>query len=769
MLGMGLSSTAGWAQTASGGLEEVIVTARKTDESLQTTPVAVTALTEADLTQQQVVQVSDLQRTTPSLSIGGAGTGPSSIVYMAIRGEAQNSPNSASDAAVGIYVDGVYLGRPIVGNLGVLDVQRAEVLRGPQGTLFGRNTTGGALSIVTNQPTGEFEGYLKAGYGNYSDQLGEAVINLPIMGDELATRVAFRYTKHDGYYPNPVNGVDQAALDHDYAGRAQVRWAPSSVPLTLVVSADYDEMRDTGTPTALAGFNPDGQAFFPLIPLLTGLNPTDYLVSNGNNYSHSFGDPRTPDAQINTPFNRNKVKGVTANLDFDLGAAHVKSISAYRESSTGNSLDLDATPIRFISFISEYFQNQFSQELQVSGKIADNFDVIGGVYYFRESGSEHSDSHTFGVLYDAGLSPVEPGIDRNLADFEARSHAVFAQTNYHFTPTVRATVGYRYTWDDRDLIRHGRRDILGANTCQVGNRQEPCDDLKSASFGYPAWTAGVDWQASDELFLYAKTSRASMAGGFNTRPVPATVSDSFQPETNQDVEIGAKADLFDRHLRTNLALFHAWQDNVQRIVNTVVGTPPQPTQYVANSGKSRTYGAELEITALPWTGMEINASAAYLHAKYKKGSFRETQLVGGVAVEVDRSDEPIPQAPQYTFNLGATQTLDVPFGSLQFHADYAWIDDRVYTWATPAAQLSDAVKAQWDIANSLGVIESYGLLNARIGLILDDPNIEFTVWGRNLTDEEYFTQLYDGYIGLGTAEKYQGNPRTYGMTVAYHF
>ena len=227
------------AAAAAGGLEEIVVTARKTEETLQTTPVAVTALSEAALELHQVVQISSLQSSVPDLTIGGAGTGPSTIVYMAIRGEGQNSPNSASDAAVGIYLDGVYFARPLIGNLGLLDVSRAEVLRGPQGTLFGRNTTGGAVSITSNQPTGKFEGSAEVGYGNFNDLTGQVVLNAPIMGDELAARVAFRDHSHDAYYRNLVpGGTDPAKLKDDYAGRFTLRYAPSSIPLVMSLSAD---------------------------------------------------------------------------------------------------------------------------------------------------------------------------------------------------------------------------------------------------------------------------------------------------------------------------------------------------------------------------------------------------------------------------------------------------------------------------------------------------------------------------------------------------
>jgi iron complex outermembrane receptor protein len=375
------------------------------------------------------------------------------------------------------------------------------------------------------------------------------------------------------------------------------------------------------------------------------------------------------------------------------------------------------------------------------------------------------------------LTPPYVADNRDNSDFDARSYAAFAQTNYHITDTLRATVGYRYTWDLRDLTRHKQADflsdspicIVGANPGTVpGTGTGPCYQPYEAAFSYPAYTVGLDWQITDQTFLYVKSSRASMAGGFNTRAVPPTVSQSFQPETNKDVEVGVKSDMLDKRLRTNLSLFHGWQNDVQRIVNTVFDNTL--TQYVANSGKTTTYGAELEITALPWKGMELTASGAYLHAAYVAGTFHEEQaLADGTLVTVDRSGEPVPQAPKYTFSFAATQSVNIPIGTLSFHADYSWRDALVYTWDTPAPQLPAAVKAQWNLANQLGVIPSYGIVNARVALNMDNPNLEFAFWGRNLANKEYYTQQFDSYTGLGTSINFQGDPRTYGFTVTYNF
>jgi iron complex outermembrane recepter protein len=786
-----------------GGLEEIVVTARKASEPLQTTPVAVTAFSGAALIRNQIVEVADLQQGTPDIAIGGGGTGPSSIVYLAIRGEAQNSPNSASDNAVGIYVDGVYLARPIVGNYGFLDVSQVEVLRGPQGTLFGRNTTGGALNIVTNQPTDTFEGYVQGDYGNFNSKLGEAVVNLPLVSGTLDSRLAFRWADHSNYYTNPLNSMwNTDDVKHDMQGRAQLKWTPDGVPLKIVWSFDYADERDTGVPTALVGFNSNSTVAGP-VPLgvlaaaglaiagYPGATPSTYFVNpysqHNNNYRFNYGGVPTnadnPDAQINNPFDENIAQGFTQNLDADIGSVHLKSITAYRWSNSGNSESLAGMPINYYAFVSQYYQHQASQELQLSGK-SGNFDWIGGAYLFQEGGSERSDSQAFGFLtpvFNAFGVPLGPQpVNRNYADFDGRSIAAFGQTNYHFTDTVRATVGYRYTWDERDLDNQGRNDIYGANLCAVGvtagtplaASPNGCSDYHQAYFSYPAWTASLDWEVMPNTFVYIKTDKASMAGGFNTRPVPPGTSQSFDPESNEDIELGFKSDMFDHHLRTNVALFHAWQDNVQRILNTIVevGGKPTVTQYVTNAGKTQTYGVELEITAVPWTGMEINATGAYLHAEYESGTFNELQeLPNGTIVTVNRSGEPVPQAPQYTYSVGATQTVPLSFAKLSFHVDYAWRDKMVYTQDTASPLQPAAVKAVYAEQNYLGWIPSYGLLNGRIALHLDNPDLELALWGRNLANEQYYIQQFDSYAGLGSAEDFQGDPRTFGISAKYRF
>jgi iron complex outermembrane recepter protein len=808
-----------------GGLGDIIVTARKTSESLQSVPVAVTALNTLELASKQVLEVTDLARTAPSLTISTGGTGPASIVYLAIRGQAQNSPNSLSDTSVGIYIDGVYVARPIVGNLGFLDLGSAEVLRGPQGTLFGRNTTGGALNLTTHQPTDKFEGYVKAGLGDYQQRVFEGVLNVPL-GTELAARFAGRYTEHDGYFKNNQIGYPQGSVNGEYTLRGTVKWEPSSLPIKLTITGEYVNAKDNGNATAVAAINPailSSPAYGAFINSEFGAFATaaqlPAFTAANSRWTDTFSRPQTGDAEIDRLHNTNRVKSTSATFEWDMGDVNLKSITAYRTSYTQDSLDLQGFPTTAVAssppvaffqacvagvpallaacqgafgpnpgptilalvspniagitnastaFVSTYNQKQFSQELQLSGKTG-KLDWQTGFYYFVETGDEQSRAWILGGLARA----------RTLSDFRSRSLGAFAQLNYHLTDALRVTGGLRYTWDKRSIDRHSTKDWSVPDpleVCSVGPNinltatQAPCTDPRSASFKYPAWTLGMDYRVNDQLFLYAKTSGASMSGGFNSRFVPAPFTQAFQPEKVRDAEVGFKGDFLDRHLRTNMAFFYAKQSNVQRIVNALVGT--SLTQFVTNTGKVNAKGAEFEATALPWHNMELTGSVAYLDAKYVRGSRTENQGSAAVPILVDRSLEPVTQAPKWTLNFGATQTVDVPFGNISFHADYAYTSSRAMDAATTKTIAQGGTQAAIDataIGNRASIVKGYGLLNGRIAINFDHPNVELAFWGRNLTNKPWFTNVFNQYTGLGSTTQFQGAPRTFGGTATFKF
>lgn len=329
------------------------------------------------------------------------------------------------------------------------------------------------------------------------------------------------------------------------------------------------------------------------------------------------------------------------------------------------------------------------------------------------------------------------------------------------------TGGFRFTWDRRFIERHGVSNIAVSTACSPPIPLTPrgCALPFSAKFDYPAWTIGVDYKISDNLFVYAKSSNASMAGGFNTRPTPAG-QESFQPEGTTDFEIGAKIDAFDRRFRANVAAFALETKDAQRTIAGVIGG--RLTQFVQNAGDVKASGIELEMTALPWQGMELKLGASYLDSKYEKGTFVEDRGLPGAPLLVDRSAEPIPQAPEWTFSLGATQDFDLDIGTLKIHADYTYLDDKVISVSTATPCSSAAVVAARQTANDLARLKDYSLINGRIALTLES-GVELSVFGRNLTDEKYYTYTFDGFNTLGFTTQYQGTPRTYGVALRYNF
>jgi iron complex outermembrane receptor protein len=756
-------------------LEEVVVTARRQEERLQTTPVAVTAVSGAAMERAQIKDVSDVQRAAPNLSISTGTPAATGFAFISLRGQANLNGTTASDSSVGIYLDGVYVARPAGALFDLVDMQQVEVLRGPQGTLFGRNTVGGALNLITNKPTGDFGGSIQATYGNFDDKEVTGVVNLPLVGDQLAVRLVYQHKERDGYTHNLVDNSRLNDVGRDNYLRAQVRVAPAGQVWDLNLSADWNESRDAGQLNSLSGWNPlvfgPGGAFgfANLGPALNSALQSNTGFYNG--YAQSFSQDDLHYAQHSALKNY----GASATLNADLGKVNFKSITGWRKLDTEGGNDLDGTPIDILHAFSRFQSTGWSQEFQLSGHEG-AFSWIGGLYYFQETGREVADAKAFGFL---GVP-----YSKNDGDVKSTSKGAYLQGYYDITERLRASAGIRYTWDSRSVDLHNLAflDPTGAapSICGVASVVPPpgCSQPESAKFDYPAYTASLDYKLTDDIFVYAKTSGAKMSGGFNLRlgSIPA-----FAPEGVKDVEGGIKADWFDHRLRTNIAVFHSWQSNVQRGIGAVVDG--RATAFVRNAGDAHVSGVEFEGLAAPWKGMEINTTVGYLDGAYKKGAFNDLQVISGIpgcaggqpigtySCTVDRSGEPLPQTPRWTYSIGASQTVPLDFGKLVLHADYSFFDSVHYNALnTPAAAQPAAVQAAYATQNALDRAAGYGLLNGKITLVLDKPGLELSVWGRNLTDKKYITRTFaDLYTSLGVAVQYDGAPRTYGVTLKYKF
>ncbi|MCC4233220.1 MULTISPECIES: TonB-dependent receptor [Sphingobium] len=787
-------------QIGSVGIEDIVVTARRTEENIQTTPVAVTALSTEMIKQAQVGDVAGLQRTAPSLSIATGAPGGSGFVYISIRGMPALNPGVANDPSVATYVDGVYIPRPSQGSADLIDLQRVEVLRGPQGTLFGRNTTGGALNIVTVNPTGDFEGQFRIQGGNYDYRNIDAVLNVPLVGDELAARFVYDFVDHDGYARNVTSNSELKDRNSHYA-RAKLRWAPAGSNWSATLSGDYNIIKDHGQFVGLAAVNPGASA---AIGAINAATPLAAYLHNKAYWYNAYGIPFSTNPPVGSnygfltagsrsAYNRLEAYGGNLTIDGEIGSVTVKSISAYRYSNAIGLNELDGTPAQILAAESAYKSDQYSQELQLSGELGDRFSYILGSYYSTESGRESSVAQTFGSFTPAAPAP-NFGFSLNYGKVKNISVGLFGQGYYRLTDTIRLTGGVRWTWDKREVVLLNRTN-LAANSCApelLSNPDfiAPCSLPRSVKYDYPAWTAGIDVEITDGLFAYVKTSAASKAGGFNMRNGSAATP-PFKPEKVRDVELGVKFSTSDNRLRINAAAFHSWQSEVQRNASDCI-TPPgalacTTTQFLRNSGNARVYGGELEISAVPWGGMLVSGNLALLDGKYVAGTFVEQQqfvpvaganvsdcvagtAAGSVRCSVVRSGEALPQMPKKQFGISVTQKLATSVGELSIHVNYAYIGRQNFGLFTADPRRPQAYRDAVAIANRINTISGYGLFNGRIALQIEDPNLELSVFGRNIGGKKYVTRAFaDQLPTLGTAIDYIGDPFTWGIGATFRF
>jgi iron complex outermembrane receptor protein len=777
------------ADEETGGIEAIVVTARKTSESIQTTPVAVSALSANDLAKQQITNVTQLQNSTPNLTFSSAVAQPGSATIF-IRGQGSADGLIAIDQAIGAYQNGVYLARSTGGAFEMVDVQRVEVLRGPQGTLFGRNTTGGAINVIPNEPTGEFEGSLRADYGNFDAFLGRVVLNLPLKGEELAFRVAYQRRDRDGFSTDRISGRQLNDLHSDYV-RATAKIAPADTGLKILLSVDYSKFHNNGESTGLARLSPASAATGSrdlLVGLCNGALTGNFAGLNGFQSLCSpaargplsqflyDGPGGTADiysvAHTSPLYGKSESRGATAIVEYDLtDNMQVKSTTAWRGVRLDSLSDNDGTPYQFTggfagSYGNRINQDQFSQELQLSGK-AGPVDYILGGFYFIENGTDRSLS--------GSLFPLSRSISHVDGTVRNQSTAGFGQLIFHVTDSVRLTGGVRYTEDKRRLVSRNRNIDFATRVETTslplavldGDATDPFRATFNRTYNYWSWLASVDWQPTDGVFLYAKASRSQRSGGFNTRVVAGGIPPiSFRPEEITDYEAGAKIDLFDRRVRINLAAFHDDVKDVQRNIIGTVGTTL--ISGVDNAAKAKIQGMEAELTVIPFEGLTLGGNFGLTDASYP--SFINS--IDGS----DYSQAKYPYTPKYTYSLKADYEYPVAgLGTFKAHLDYAW---RSAQWTSPiqlAAQARvgltpDQIAAGNAAQQDTAKINAYGVLNGRIAFQLEDPDLEIALYAQNITKKKYFTRLLPlQNTPFGLTSYLPGDPQTYGVSATFKF
>jgi len=738
-------------------LEEVVVTARKVEENLQDVPIAVSAFTGRDLEAKGLTNIAQVGNFTPGLEMDptAAISGSSAAITTFIRGIGVSDFLLTIDPGVGLYVDNVYVSRSVGGLVDLLDVERVEVLKGPQGTLFGRNTIGGAISIVSKKPSEEMGGSMAANFGTDSRLDLRGRIDLPI-NDRWLSSLSFSSKTQDGYgvrlaaptdyiplqipagtapdaYDNGVlyGNSDKLGEINTQSGRAKLYYKGDN--LEALLSLDASRARETAPVSTLLGFTPTYEAGTALANAYNafaagGDAPANRLVFDerwitGDRHSSYGNAPSHSDYDL---------FGVSLTLDWDVGEVGVKSITAYRDLDSDFGRDGDSSPIVLDHTRNKYAHEQFSQEFQFTGlAFDDKLNWLAGLYYFKEEGYDRVQV-PLALEGDLALAGV-PGAVFNLwldeaNDVENTSQAAFAQATYQLTDNLSATLGLRHTEDEKTY--RPTHVTLGVAPLIL------LIDEKTVEFSDTSPRFSVDYRWSEEVFTYFSYSEGFKSGGFTGRTVdPKDGARPFDPEEAETMEIGFKLDF--NLMRLNGAIFSTDYTDLQ-VINQEGITP-----ITVNAGSSEINGLELELVFQPIDSLTVMAGYSYLDAKYNE----ITDPNATITADFDFSN-----TPENSFNLVVDYIIDLSSGAeVNLHADYSWKDEH----------FNDAENTP------LLAQEAFGLLGLSATYTADD-HWTFVAGVSNATDEYY---LYSGFSqpGVGFVEGSYNRGREWYFTSKYNF
>lgn len=711
---------------------EIIVSARRRDESIQDTPIAITAINAAQLDSKGTVNIGDLMGAAPNLLITNQNSG-GAAANLAIRGLTYADVEKSQEPTVGVVVDGVFIGTSTGQFFDFFDIDQIEVLRGPQGTLFGRNTIGGVINIKRSRPTGEFGGKAEVSYGSYGTLATRGVLNVPIIGDEFAAKFFYFHNESDGYYRHGVTGKRVGGSNNENFGVSfLVEPAGSGFDALLTVEKQiqyFDVVNSSITQT--------GELFCGFIPAAQcNRNTTNDLYT-------VFGSPA--DSNYSAP-------AVTLEMNYDLGDIKVTSVSGYRSSDELQTQDFDASTTDLYYTRREQTYRQLSQELRFAGKFSDSFDYVVGAYFF--SSKFELTQHTRLFAFNTALDPLLADANAQNVLGRTKSYAFFGDFNWEFADRLRLSFGGRYTNDKKKL-----RNSF-ATTGLVGQGD--------GTFSKFTPKVGLDYRPNDDMMLYASWSQGYRSGGFSPRAATAaTANVSYRPEVVDSFEIGTKLDLLDRALQLNLAAFYSKYKGLQQNT-TIPGGPTGNQTITANAGSATIKGIEADFTARPTDGLRFTGSIGYLTSGFK--GFIVGNTLGGVIRDFDYSANNMIYSPKITASLGADYTVDAGFGEVIANIGYRYIgayDQQISLGplTAPAAPATVIVNGNDPRVRS----DKQGLLDASLTTKFDlgGTQAKFTVFGRNLANDKGTTAAFTvaGLWSFASARE----PRTYGATLGFEF
>ena len=712
------TSPASTDAASDGGLQEIVVTAQRRAQTQQSVPIAVSTVT-ADMAQKSGVTGTEaLNISVPGLQFSRS-TANGGTPFL--RGVGSTLATPGFEPAVATYVDDVYIGASTGNLMSFNNIDQIEVLKGPQGTLFGRNATGGVVNIRTRRPSHTTSLDLRAGYGNYDTASGSLYATTGI-SDTLAMNFAASGNHQDNGYGRNVNTGQDIYKSKDYGFRSQLLWEPSA-DTSVLVSGDYSRLwTDTGMNTTI----------FP------GTKSTD-----GSTYHGRYTSTHSP-----IDFDRVKQYGASARVDQDFTAFRVASISAYRKSSAVFGIDNDGGPANL--FRGDVFPSTrtLSQELQVLAPKASDIQWIGGLFYF-DSKAKDDPFRTSGSLSNGGAGVT------TIAKQHLKSYAGFGDASATILPETKLTLGVRYSSD------HLRLNALRANNAGVVLAPGPL--AASSKFSKLTYRAVLDHHFTKDVMVYGSYSRGFKSGAYNVTGPTIVIGGVTQvaapvaPEVLDAFEIGLKSEFLDHHLRLNVAAFHYNYKNLQ--VTVLQNGVPQSL----NAAAAKVDGVDVDIVTIPVRNLTLSLSGEYLHSRFTNFPNGPTIIQnpancttltttgpvtgGGTTCFTDLSGRPTARAPKFTGSFTANYAIPSEIGDFNLSGTY--YHNSGYGW-DPDHQLLQP---------------QYNLLNGAISWTSSDKRFEITAWAKNLTKAYYFS-----YVSASTF-KFSGSPeapRTYGFTLGLH-
>ena len=698
-------------------IEEIVVTAQKRSQNLQEVPIAITAFNEEMIERSGGNTLADMEFAAPSLNFGRGSRRTRGEIN--IRGVGSFSRNPGFDARASVYIDGVFVGRSGVFDSDLQDVTSVEVLRGPQGTLFGKNTISGAININTAKPNEENRTRITAGVGNYNLQKYQGFINRAL-SDSVFVSLSATDMNQEGFIDNTFLNTDLNGIDR-FSGRAKLRILASD-RLEINFAYDYlDEEERGGNGEGIRADSGVGLAF------------------GQASFSTAMGE-REVDHDAHE-YETREFWGTSLTLDYDLGDGYtLTSISSSREMRWFNLNEEDYTRLFIGTSAFDEDSEQFTQELRISSPTDGAFSYVAGLYYIDQDISTGRDGTFTGLFFGRPADDAE--VIPTFVKVDAMGWAGYLNATYRFSDALELNAGIRYTYDEKDIDFFLPNPTGFAGVLDMTG-QAPYRDSYDASDFTPK--LGLNWYVNENVLLYGSYSAGFKSGGFNVDFIQTLEELPYDEETAQSFEVGLQSTLADGRLRLNVALFDTTFEDFQ-VQQFQQISPTVSRIAISNAAEANSQGVEVELTVVPIEGLTLMANAAFIDAEFD--SFRECNA------GVDCTGNKLPYAPETKFFVSAEYEFNVTDRGDIMYVRWDWSDtDDYFTHPENTPIVRE--------------VDGYDVHNARIGFISADDKWNVSIWGKNLADSDHLRMAELNFFGVQRG--HYEPPRTYGLTASLSF